>query len=157
MQITLYCKVDSCDNSHLSACDNRGMPTSADRLNVVRRYLKGLENDDFSEARDLFAPEIAVEQLPNRIYPNGLRATLSQTESAFEKGRKLLAKQTYEIKSAVTEGEWVALEVLWTGTLAVGFGNLTAGSQMRCHSAMFFTFQDGKIANQRNYDCFEPW
>ena len=44
-----------------------------------------------------------------------------------------------------------------TGTLAVGFGSLAAGSQMRCHSAMFFEFVDGKIARQRNYDCFEPW
>ena len=50
-----------------------------------------------------------------------------------------------------------AIEVLWTGTLAMSFGNLSAGSKMRAHSAMFFEFKDGKIASQRNYDCFEPW
>lgn len=76
---------------------------------------------------------------------------------AFEKGRKLLSRQTYEIQNHVVNGDQVALEVLWTGTLAVAFGNLAAGSHMRCHSAMFFEFKDGKIASQRNYDCFQPW
>ena len=73
------------------------------------------------------------------------------------KGRKLLSSQTYEIKHAVANGDSVAVEVLWTGTLAVSFGTLTAGAQMRCHSSMFFEFKDGKICSQRNYDCFEPW
>lgn len=51
----------------------------------------------------------------------------------------------------------VALEVLWIGKLAVPLGNLQAGSEMRAHSAMFLEFRDGKIVDQRNYDCFEPW
>jgi ketosteroid isomerase-like protein len=133
------------------------MSTSAEHLSVVRRYLKHVEDGAFSDVKVLLLPEVVMEQLPNRIYPNGLQATLPQMESAFAQGRKLLAKQAYEIKNAVAQGDSVAVEVLWTGTLAVGFGNLAAGSQMRCHSAMFFTFKDGKIATQRNYDCFEPW
>jgi len=132
------------------------MPTS-ENLDVVRRYLKGVESGAFSDISALFTPDVVIEQLPNRIYPQGLRATISQMSQAFEKGRKLLSSQTYEIKNAVANGETVAVEVLWTGTLAVGFGTLTAGYQMRCHSAMFFEFKDGKIASQRNYDCFEPW
>ncbi len=51
----------------------------------------------------------------------------------------------------------VALEVLWTGTLAVALGTLPVGGQMRAHFAMFLEFRDGKIVAQRNYDCFEPW
>ncbi|MBV9480089.1 MAG: hypothetical protein JO249_04970 [Acidobacteria bacterium] len=51
----------------------------------------------------------------------------------------------------------VALEVLWVGKLAVSFGTLAAGSEMRAHSAMFFEFKEGKIVSQRNYDCFESW
>ena len=76
---------------------------------------------------------------------------------AFEKGRKLLSSQSYELKSFVAEGDRLAIEVLWAGTLALAFGNLAAGSQMRAHSAMFFQFKDGKIISQRNYDCFEAW
>lgn len=133
------------------------MPTSTEYLKLVRRYLKSIEEGVFSELQSLFTATALVDQVPNRIYPNGLKANLSQMEAAFEKGRKLLAAQTYEIKHAIAEGDSVAVEVLWVGTLAIGFGSLAAGSQMRCHSAMFFTFEDGKIATQRNYDCFEPW
>ena len=132
------------------------MPTS-ENLDIVRRYLKSVENGAFSDVAPLFTPDVVMEQLPNRIYPQGLRATISQMAAAFEKGRKLLSSQTYEIKNAVTNGDSVAVEVLWTGTLAIGFGSLTAGSHMRCHSSMFFEFKSGKICSQRNYDCFEPW
>jgi hypothetical protein len=47
--------------------------------------------------------------------------------------------------------------VLWTGKLAIPFGSLPAGSEMRAHSAMFIQFKVGKIVSQRNYDCFDPW
>ena len=132
------------------------MPTS-ENLDIVRRYLKNVENGTFSDVAPLFTPDVVMEQLPNRIYPQGLRATISQMSTAFEKGRKLLSAQTYEIKNAVANRDSVSVEVLWTGTLAVSLGSLAAGSQMRCHSAMFFEFKDGKISSQRNYDCFEPW
>ena len=133
------------------------MSTSIDNLDTVRKYLKSIEDGSFSDMAALLVRDIVMEQLPNRIYPHGLRGTLSQMADGFERGRKLLSKQTYEIKNAVVNGNSVAVEVLWTGTLALSFGNLPAGSQLRCHSAMFFQFKDGKIANQRNYDCFEPW
>jgi ketosteroid isomerase-like protein len=133
------------------------MPTSADHLDAVRRYLKAIEDGTFADIETLFAPEVTMEQLPNRIYPNGLRGNRTQMAEGFAKGRKLLSSQSYEIKTSVVQPGAVAVEVVWTGTLAIGFGNLAAGSQMRCHSAMFFQFQDGKIASQRNYDCFEPW
>jgi ketosteroid isomerase-like protein len=61
------------------------------------------------------------------------------------------------IRGCVADGDRLSIEVLWTGTLALAFGSLSVGSQVRAHSAMFFHFKDGKIASQRNYDCFEPW
>ena len=126
-------------------------------LETVQVYLRSIETGDFSCIASLFSPDAVLEQLPNRIYPNGIRSGVSRMAEAFEKGRKLLSSQSYELKSFVAEGDMLAIEVLWTGTLALAFGNLTVGSQMRAHSAMFFQFTDGKIISQRNYDCFEPW
>lgn len=126
-------------------------------LEKVERYLRSIENGDFAFIAELFRPDAFVEQLPNRIYPNGSKAGVSKMAEAFEKGRKLLSSQSYEIKNFVADGNKLSIEVLWTGTLAIAFGNLPVGSQMRAHSAMFFEFEEGKISSQRNYDCFEPW
>ena len=51
----------------------------------------------------------------------------------------------------------VAVEARWTGVLAVTVGTLAAGVEMKASFAMFFRFRDGRIAMQRNYDCFEAW
>jgi ketosteroid isomerase-like protein len=133
------------------------MHGSLTHLQKIQRYLKSIEDGNYAYLAELFADSAIVEQLPNRIYPNGIRAGVAKMSEAFEKGRKLLSKQTYEIKSHVLSDEKIAVEVLWTGTLALAFGSLAAGSAMRAHSAMFFEFQNGKIVSQRNYDCFEPW
>lgn len=133
------------------------MSNSRDHLDTVRRYLRTIERGSFSDLEDLFTPDVVIEQLPNRIYPQGIRGTRSQMAESFAKGRKLLSAQSYEIKKAVVQDDSASVEVLWTGTLALSFGNLVAGSQMRCHSAMFFEFREGRIASQRNYDCFEAW
>jgi hypothetical protein len=39
----------------------------------------------------------------------------------------------------------------------VPLGTLAAGAAMTAHFAMFFELSEGRIALQRNYDCFEPW
>ena len=119
-------------------------------LEKVKLYLKSIENGDFAYIADLFSPDAIVEQLPNRLYPNGIRSGASKMAEAFEKGRKLLSSQSYELRSCVGDGDKVSVEVLWTGTLAISFGSLAAGSQMRAHSAMFFQFKDGQIISQRN-------
>ena len=73
---------------------------------------------------------------------------------AREKGCQ---SQRYEIRTAIASGHTVALEVEWTATLKVPVGTLPAGGQMRAHFGVFLQFRDGRIAEQRNYDCFEPF
>jgi hypothetical protein len=133
------------------------MLDSSTNLEKARCYLKALEDGIFSDISAMFAPGMVVEQLPNRIYPKGIRASLSDMAAGFEKGKTLFSSQSYQILNAVENSNLIALEVLWTGRLAVSFGNLPAGGEMRAHSAMFLEFQKGKIVTQRNYDCFEPW
>ena len=50
-----------------------------------------------------------------------------------------------------------AAEVEWTGVLDTPFQDLPAGYEMRAYIGMFFTFRDGKIVSQRNYDCYPPF
>jgi len=44
-----------------------------------------------------------------------------------------------------------------TGTLAVPFGSIPAGGEMRARFAIFLELRDGRIVRQRNYDCFDPF
>ncbi|HZR64667.1 MAG TPA: nuclear transport factor 2 family protein [Terriglobales bacterium] len=133
------------------------MMNSVTNLKRIEHSLKSIENGDFAWIINLFSPDAVLEQLPNRIYPNRICSGVSRMTEAFEKGRKLLSSQSYEIKGCVVDGDELSIEVLWTGILALPFGSLSVGSQMRAHSAIFFQFKDGKIVRQRNYDCFEPW
>jgi ketosteroid isomerase-like protein len=130
---------------------------AATNLEKIQLYLKCIEDGNWAPILELFTPDCVMEQLPNRIYPNGIRFGLSRMAEAFEKGRELFSSQKYEIKHHLVDGNSVAVEVLWMGTLSTSFGKLPAGSELRAYSAMFFEFKDGKIVRQRNYDCFEPW
>jgi ketosteroid isomerase-like protein len=82
--------------------------------------------------------------------------TRGMLESA-ERGQKIVSRQSYGIENAIGQGDRVALEVAWVGTIEIPVGTLPAGSEMRAHFAVFLEFRNGKIIRQRNYDCFDPW
>jgi ketosteroid isomerase-like protein len=127
-------------------------------LNFIRRYLAAIERGATGDAlAAFFAPDVVQEEFPNRLVPNGARRDLGAILEGAERGQKVLSAQTYAIISALAEGDRVALEVIWTGTLAVPVGSLPAGGQMRARFAVFIELRDGKIASQRNYDCFDPF
>ncbi|MDP9120721.1 MAG: nuclear transport factor 2 family protein [Acidobacteriota bacterium] len=136
------------------------MQTDSDNLTLARRYLAAIERGTGGEAGDalsFFAPEGVQEEFPNRLLPHGARRDLAAIREAAERGGKVVAAQRYEVLNAVTSGDQVALEVLWTATLAVPFESIPAGGQMRARFAVFLEFRDGKIVRQGNYDCFDPW
>jgi ketosteroid isomerase-like protein len=125
---------------------------------IAREYLRAIEAGETGEnlAR-FFDPEVMLEEFPNRLSPQGRRSGLAQALEAAERGQKLLAGQSYEIHSVTENGERLALEVTWIGTLKIPVENLPAGSQMRARFAVFLEFRNARIVAQRNYDCFDPW
>lgn len=127
-------------------------------LDTARQYLAAIAHGATGDAlAQFFAPDVVQEEFPNRVSPDGKRRKLAGILEGAERGQKILATQRFEIRSAVATGDRVILEALWVGTLAIPFGSIPAGGEMRAHCAMILEFRDGKIAAQRNYDCFEPW
>jgi ketosteroid isomerase-like protein len=127
-------------------------------LEAARQYLAALSQGATGDAlAKFFTPDVVQEELPNRVSPEGKRRKLAAILEGAERGQKILSAQRFEIRTAIAMGDRVILEVLWVGTLAIAFGTIPAGGEMRAYSAMFLEFRDGKIAAQRNYDCFEPW
>jgi ketosteroid isomerase-like protein len=126
-------------------------------LEIAKKYLAALERGvDCNKLAEFFAPDVVQEEFPNRLVPTGAKRDLAALDGC-ERGKKVMSRQQYEIKNALANENFVALEVLWRGTLAIPFGSLPADGQMRAHFAMFLEFRDGKIVAQRNYDRFEPW
>jgi len=127
----------------------------SDSVAFARRYLDAIERGD--DLRPFFTADVIQHELPNRLVPQGAKRGLGELLEGAERGKKVVSTQRYEILHAVADGEHLALEVRWTATLAVPVGTLPAGGEMRAQFGVFLDLRDGKIAGQRNYDCFEPF
>jgi ketosteroid isomerase-like protein len=134
------------------------MGEPAENLEIARRYLQALERGDTGEDLSrFFAPDVVLEEFPNRLTPVGKRRDLAAALEGAERGKRAMSRQIYKIKQEIADHDRVALEVEWVGTLAIPFGSIPAGGQMKAFFAVFLEFREGKVARQRNYDCFEAW
>lgn len=73
------------------------------------------------------------------------------------RGKQILRSEHYRIVNVVAAADRVAVQVEWTGVLAVPVGALREGDTMRALSAVFLTFAGGKITEQQNHDCFDDF
>lgn len=127
-------------------------------LRLVRDYLRAIE-DEADEARlaEFFTRDVQQREYPNRLVARGAVRDLNELLAGSRKGRAVVQNQRYVINNAVVDDERVALEVTWSAQLKVALGNLAAGDTMTADSAMFFRIRDGRVAEQHNFDCFEPF
>jgi ketosteroid isomerase-like protein len=133
------------------------MSTPADNLATARRYLQAIESSaGGDEMAQFFCNEVVVEIFPSSVFPKGSRSDLAALCAAADCGKRVMSSQRYDVRNAIASADQVAMEVDWTGTLAVPFQSIPAGGQMRAHFATFLQFKNGKIIAQRNYDCYEP-
>ena len=127
-------------------------------LELVRTYLHALESGKAGDAlRPFFSHDARQVEMPNQLNRRGQESDLERILERSQTGLKMLQWQRYDMVSGIAQGDRVAVEARWTGVLAMGVGTLAAGAEMKASFAMFFQFRDGRIAVQRNYDCFEPW
>src|SRR5262245_61890358 len=125
---------------------------------LTRQYFAALERGVTGEALAAFYdPAVIQEEFPNRLAPGGPRRDLAGILAAAELGQRAVTGHRYEILGLMADGDRVAVEFLWSGTLAVPVGSLAAGSVMRGRFASFLEFRGGRIVAQRSYDCFDPW
>jgi ketosteroid isomerase-like protein len=140
-------------------CKGKQMENSEDKnLHLIRTYLHALQNGEAGDAlRRFFTDDVRQVEMPNRLNNRGQQSNLDDILRRSQQGLKILERQQYEIVSELFQGDSAAVEARWTGVLAIAVGTLAAGAEMKASFAMFFHFRDGRIALQRNYDCFDPW
>lgn len=136
------------------------MGISSPNVVLAQEYLRAVESMGPPEnVARFYSPDIEFHEFPNRIVPNGRVRRRADLQAAYGQAQKLLRSQRYEVRRIVESGDDVAVELEWTGVLAVPVAamNLAAGHEMKAFVAMFLTFRDGKIVSQRNYDCYPPF
>jgi ketosteroid isomerase-like protein len=134
------------------------MSDSERNIEIVRSYMKALQDGEAGDAlRRFFTQDVRQIEMPNQLNPRGQESDLEHILQRSLQGREILKWQRFEIVSEMEQEDRVAVEACWTGVLAVPVGALAAGAEMSASFAMFFRFRDGRIAMQRNYDCFEAW
>ena len=132
--------------------------TTTDNLAVARKYLEAVEHGaEGGTLADFFTEDAVQEEFPNRLSPIGAHRDLKAILAAARKGKKTLRAQKFDDMNSVVDGDNVALEVFWSGLLAVPVDTLPADTEMRAHVSIWLEFKDGKISKQRNYDNFDPW
>ena len=136
------------------------MATAIEEANLTRIHgyfdslSRGAIGNDLTEH---FTPDVVQEEFPNRLLPGGATRDLRAMQEGAARGRAFMKDQAFELVGAVAQDETVAVEARWKATVAVDGGPIPAGTVMRARFAIFFEFRDGRIARQRNYDCFDPW
>jgi ketosteroid isomerase-like protein len=131
---------------------------SESNIDFVRRYFDAIEaGAGPEEMANFFTPDVIQEEFPNRIVPRGARRGLQQILAASKRGKQVMQSQRFEILHSISAGDEVALEVRWTGTLAEALGTLPAGFMMKARFGVFIRLVNGRIARQRNYDCFDAF
>lgn len=130
----------------------------AENLETARRYISSLSSGAApSDLEQFLGSDFRQEEFPNRLSPTGATRHLQETKEARARGQALLKAESFEVLHAVANGDLVAMELKWTGSVGDGSGPFTSGQVLRARFAVFLEFSEGRITRQRNYDCFEPW
>lgn len=134
---------------------NDFMQSETHYQSFIRQYLQALENGAIGdELARFFTPNAIQIEYPNKLNPRGANSDFATILKRAEAGRGVIRTQHFEIVSIIEQGDHVAVEAHWTGTLAISLGKLVPGDTMSAHFAMFFEMKEGRIAKQHNYDCF---
>ncbi|MCC6457718.1 MAG: nuclear transport factor 2 family protein [Caldilineaceae bacterium] len=136
------------------------MPTTVEQANLTTacRYLELIENfAPPAELEEILHSDVSLEEYPNLLMPTGSKRDFAGMSIGPQQGRKILTTNRYEIMNAFAAGDWVTLEIVWTGTLAIPLGSMAAGTELKAYIATFLQFKEGKIITQHQYDCYEPF
>ena len=127
-------------------------------VRLVREYFRAMEQSpDEATLTRFFSEDVRQREFPNRLLENGAARGLAELLEGHRRGQEVVKNQRYEILDLLRDGDRVAVELRWTAQLKVPLGKLAAGDVMTAHCAVFLRIRDGRIAEQHNFDCFEPF
>ncbi len=133
------------------------MDVEHDMVKAARRLFAAIEQGDEQVLRAIYADNAVQVEHPNRLKPKGDRRGVDKMLADLKRGKAILREEHYEVISAAAQGDVAAVQVKWTGVLAVPVGALKPGDTMLCESGIFLRFEGDRVVEQHNYDCFEDF
>jgi ketosteroid isomerase-like protein len=125
---------------------------------IARALHAALEAGKHGEAlRPYFTSDAMTIERPNALKVAGAAMGLEETLRASMAGAANIAKQSYEVHSAVEQDSLAILRLTWTGEIARDIGPFQKGQVLKAHIAQFIETRDGRVARIETYDCYEPF
>jgi ketosteroid isomerase-like protein len=125
---------------------------------VVERYLRAVTDPSLPEGtlEGLLHADYTFREWPNALNPAGSERHRETSLRSVARGRRLLARQAFEVHCHVVQGDVVASRMTWRGHLAVDAGSLPAGTELTAHVSQHTTVRDGQVSRAETFDCYEP-
>jgi ketosteroid isomerase-like protein len=123
----------------------------------LRNFLDALEQFDAAAVGAVLADDVVHVEHPNALLARGLTRDKATMLASLASGRQTLQSQRYQLRSVVVDGDTIAFEAEWTGTLAIALKDKQPGDAMTAAFAVFLHLEHGKVKRWNNYDCFQPF
>jgi hypothetical protein len=126
-------------------------------VEVVERFLAAFDRrwPSGAELEELVSPEVRFVERPNMLNPAGSERDATAMRAGIERGRQMLAWQSYEVRDHVASGEVVVTRMRWRGELAVAAGPWPAGTHMGAWCVAHYRVAAGRIVHIEQHDCYE--
>ena len=92
---------------------------------------------------------------PNFLDPRGSDRGPGEIRAGVERGRRLLAWQSYDVRDHVADGDTVVTRMRWSGELAVDAGPWRAGTRLAAWCVAHYRLAGGRIVEIEQHDCYE--
>jgi ketosteroid isomerase-like protein len=130
---------------------------TAENVDVVERFLAAFDRrwPAEDELAELVAPDVRFVERPNLINPAGSDRDAAAIRAALDRGRHLLAWQSYEVRDHIASGDKVVTRMRWSAELAVDAGPWPAGTRMAAWCVAHYRLAAGRIVSIEQHDCYE--
>ena len=111
---------------------------------IIKSYLDAYNRKDVAALVDCVADIVVFENVSNAGQSLKIEGREAFAELAGQ-AATMFASRNQTVRTAVVNGDDIALEVDWTGTPAVDLGPMQAGVEIVMRGASFMTIANGKI------------
>lgn len=111
---------------------------------IIQNYIDAYNRKDVTALVECVTDNVMFENISNAGQSLKIEGREAFADLA-QQGASMFTTRHQTVRTAVVEGNLVALEVDWTGFPAVDLGPIKAGEEIALRGASFLTIEDGKL------------